>query len=282
MAEYVLLCKLKKFSNLICNMKMTNKLLVAGLLSLALGMTACSSSEDNPTITNADNTVAETSVVTFSLSANTSFTQTSGRSVDETYYSTLSNYTVQLEQDGAALYTWAYSEMPSSVELTNGTYTLIAYCGEDKAASTTTMYVYGETEFSVASADVSVSVSCEPVCARVTVVFDDTMATYFSDYSVDFSTSALGSDTFNWAKDETGPVYLKVDEEETVTAVINMTRIDTAATSSATYTYTLSPLDAMNLYISASENSGSMTLTITIDDETNDQTIDIEIPYDWK
>ena len=263
-------------------MKMTNKLLVAGLLALAVGMTACSSSEDNPTATTADDTTAGTSVVTFSLSANTSFSATSGRSLDEDYYSTLSNYTVELEEDGETLYSWAYSELPESVDLTNGTYTLLAYCGENVAASTTSMYVYGETEFSVASADVTVSVSCEPVCARVTVVFDESMATYFSDYSVDFSTTALGSDTFSWEMDDTDPVYLKVDEEETVTAVINMTRIDTAETSSASYTYTLSPLDAMTMYISAEENSGTMGLTITIDDETNDQTIEIEIPYDWK
>ena len=85
-------------------MNMTNKLLVVGMLTLALGMTACSSSEDDPTVT-AEDTTAGTSVVTFSLSANTSFSATSGRSVDETYYSSLSNYTVQLMQDDTALYT---------------------------------------------------------------------------------------------------------------------------------------------------------------------------------
>lgn len=267
-------------------MKKTNNFLTVGLSLLACCMTACSSSDDTPLENESGNTVTATGTVAISVSANTSFSDVSGRSLDESDYATLSNYTVELVQDGDILYSWSYSELPDSQELSNGTYTLLAYCGEDEAASTTTMYVYGETEFTIDSEDQTVSVSCEPVCARVTVDFDSSMSTYFSDYSVDFSTNALGSDTFNWAKSETGPVYLKVDEEETVAATINTTLSSTGATSSADYTYTLSPLDAMTLHISASASStstdGTLSLTISIDEETNDQEITIEIPNDWK
>ena len=264
-------------------MKMTNKLLVAGLLALAVGMTACSSSEDNPTATTADDTTAGTSVVTFSLSANTSFSATSGRSVDEDYYSTLSNYTVELEEYGEILYEWTGEDMPSSLELTNGAYTLLAYCGEDEAASTESMYVYGETVFNINSSDESVSVSCLPVCAKVTVNFDESMDTYFSDYSMTFSTSALGSDTWTWEADETGPVYLKVDDDESVAATINMTHIETGATSAKDLTLTLSPAVSQTVNVSTQEYSGDITgITITIDTETTEETIEIDIPSEWK
>ncbi len=227
--------------------------------------------------------------ITLTLKTDGGFQST--KAVNEADYKETSDYQVQIYKDGISspVKDVTYQELVSEINadelkrlrLGNGAYTLKAFKGEDKAASTSTMYVYGEQSFSVNNDFETVEVTCKPVCARVKVVFDSSMATYFSDYSVVFETKAMGETTYTWKKAQEDAVYLKVDEKESVKATINLTNTS-GKTSTIDKTYTLSPKQALIINVKPVVKSGSIGIEISIDESTNDIPVDIEIPSDWK
>ena len=216
--------------------------------------------------------------VSLDMSVETKF-QT--KAVDVADYANLDNYTIQILKEGREVLSYNYASVPESIDLSNGNYVLKAFYGEDKPASTTTMYVEGQTVFNVNSDQQPIAVSCKPVCGRIKVEFDEAMASYFSDYSVTLGTEALGETFFSWRKEATDPVYLKVKESESVSATINLVKTN-GTTSSVPKTYTLSPLQSLTIKVKPVAQTGNIGISIEIDDETNDIPVDIEIPADWK
>ena len=227
--------------------------------------------------------------ITLALTADSEFQST--KALNEADYKNADLYTVQIFKEGSAtpLVNETLSEFKAEVEkdeykrfrLSNGAYTLKAFYGEDKAVSSSSMYVYGEKAFSVNNDYETVEVTCKPQCARVKVVFDAAMATYFSDYSVVFESKALGESTYTWKKDQTDPAYLKVETDESVKATINL--VTTAGKSSnVVKSYTLSPAKAKVINVKPVVKSGNVGIEISIDNSTNDIPVDIEIPSDWK
>lgn len=222
------------------------------------------------------------------LNAENSFRAT--KAVTEFDYTDADKYTVQIIKDGETnpVVSGTYSTLASQIAsdgkipLSDGAYVLKAFYGEDKAASTSSMYVYGEKEFNINNDTVNVEVTCKPTCAKVLVNFDSTMATYFSSYSVTFSTEALDETDYTWKQDQTDPVYLKVNKSESVKYVINLVRKDSGKSSTVDKKYTLSPQDFLTLNIKPVVNSGNVGISIDIDESTNDKPIDIIIPADWK
>lgn len=110
------------------------------------------------------------------------------------------------------------------------------------------------------------------------------MATYFSNYSVIYETEALKAtgSTAIWQKDDTDPWYLKVNEKgESVTATISFTRLSDGKSASVEKTYTLAPGKSWTLNIAPQDNNGSLGITVTIDESTDDEEIDIEVPSEW-
>lgn len=110
------------------------------------------------------------------------------------------------------------------------------------------------------------------------------MATYFSNYSVTYETAALSEDgsTVVWQKDNKDPWYLKVKSEgETVKASINFTRISDNKSATVEKTYTLSPGKSWTLNISPQVNNGDLGINVSIDETTDDEEIDIEVPSEW-
>lgn len=243
------------------------------VLSVSIFTTSCTSTEDSPV------NVEGKGIVSLSISADTKF---ESRAVDELAYSKVDNYTVQILKDGKLVdgMEWNYSDIPELIELSNGGYELKAFYGEDKAASTTGMYVEGKKSFNVNSNQSQVEVSCQPVCARVKVVFDAKMADYYQDYSVAFQTEALAGESFLWLKNSSDPVYLKVNQAETVKAVIKLTDKDSQSTS-INKSYELSPNEALKMTIKPTASEGNLGITIEVDESTNDIPVDIEIPSDW-
>lgn len=252
------------------------KQFLGGLICALCGwmLTACSSDEDSLQIPEGKG------YVKLNLTTNTGF-QT--KAMDESFYGNRENYTVQiLDNEGSIVKNWKYTEIPEDlIELANGSYVLKAFCGEDKNVSTTSMYVEGTSNFDIDGDQKEVSVTCAPVCARVTIVGEG-MDEQFSDWSAMIGTKAQGSGSFYQYPKDGDPVYLKVEKGESISVNFTFTPKSGSKTTTASKNYTVNPNEALKITLkpAASEN-GNLGITITIDGSTNDETINIEIPADW-
>ena len=224
--------------------------------------------------------------VSLRVSADTQF---KSRAVDESIYKNLDNYTVQILKDGKVVsgMEWNYTDMPEEpIELSNGSYELKAFYGEDKAvyagADTLNLYFSDEDAFTLKGDTATINLTCEPNSARINVVFAESMDTYFSDYKVIISTAAQNGSVYPWTKTTEGPVYFKVNNQETVKFTIELTpKTGTNSEPKKEVSYTLSPKDAKTINISATSNSGNLGITIEIDKTVIEHPVDIDIPSDW-
>lgn len=252
-----------------------------GLLVAGWWSASCSSDHDD-----IPSGVSGKGGVRIGLSTETGF---SSRAVDESEYKNLDIYTVQILKDDVPLAdykTTTYKDLANKVLLLNGgSYTVKAFYGEDKAVSTTSMYVEGGTDFIVKNDTAEVSFACKPVCAKVIVDFDtELMDKYFSDYYVVFKSKAMGETAYTWDKSHKAdtPVYMKVEKEEAVSAIIYLTAKDgVKAEATISKSYTLSPLQVKTITIAPALSEGSIGIEITIDEGTNDKYVDITVPSEW-
>lgn len=247
---------------------------------LAMGAVVASCSSDGEAVESA---AQGEGLIAFEVKAETGFRS---RAVNEAEYKDLDNYTVQLLSNSEVYREWNYKDLPGELKVPVGTYQLKAFYGEDKAVSTTSMYVEGvSSSVEIAEGQEGVkplSVTCRPVCAKVAVNFNkEGLDKYFSDYSVTFKTIALGTGTFVWKKDDTDAAYLKVNQNEGVKVTIKANnKSDGSAITPIEKTYTLSPQSGLTLNVGPS-GAGTIGIEITIDESTNDINKPIEVPGDW-
>ena len=226
-----------------------------------------------------------TGTLTLSLTTNTAFT----KAINENDYTNTGNYTVQIlnssdNLEDEFLYSDASSHLP--LQLSNGSYTLKAYYGEESAASRNGFRVEGSQLFNVQGEDISVTVNCAPTCGKVVANFDPEMDTYFSDYSVVYTSPQLkaASRTATWAKEDTEPYYLGLDDPtngDEITATIHFTRVSDGKAATVERTYTLAANKSWTLNIAPINNNGSIGITVTVNTNTVDETIEIEVPSEW-
>lgn len=256
------------------------KTILSGLLCV-LGvwmLTACSSDDD------LNSTGSEgKGVIRLNLTSDTGFKT---KAVSEKDYENLDNYTVQLLKDGVVYnnFSYKYASISDFTEVENGTYTIKAFHGEDKPIYTDDLYFSGSENIAINNDTAKVEVNCKPNSARINVVFDEKMDTYFSNYTVSISTVALNGSIYPWDKNTVGPVYFKVNKDEAVKVKISLTRKNTASdlSNQIEKTYTLSPADALKLTLSPNVTSGNLEgIKITIDDTVKEHPVDIVIPSDW-
>lgn len=221
-----------------------------------------------------------TGYVSLDLNTNTGF---QSRAVNESDYQNKSNYTVQILKDGNSLHKWDYNDIPEFTELANNTYTMLAICGDStKAVYTDDLCVLGSKSFTVKNDSVNVNVTCKPNSARINIEFDEKMDEYFSDYEVRIKTAAQGGSTYIWDNTTAGPVYFKVKQKESVAMTIKLTpKSGVEADTEIQKTYTLSPADAMKMTLAPVIGSGSLSITITIDETVIEHPVDIEVPSEW-
>lgn len=242
--------------------------------------TACTSDEEEALIPEGKG------YVKLSLNADAGF-QT--KAVNESDYTKLDNYTVQILKDGTLVpeMEWMYSKVPTElIELTNGSYELKAFYGEEYNVPSTRdgIYMEGIKPFDVNGDQQSLTVECKPVQAKIQVNFDAKMKDYFSDYYVTFQTQALGSDKALWGKEDTSPLYLKVNANgEDVVATFTLNKKTGGQASVDPRRYNLKPLDFQTINIApvVESNTGNVGISITINKDTNDEIVDIEIPNNW-
>ncbi len=278
-------------------MKRKRIMLSFAILSTMLG--ACSQIPDfdqpNNLSANEQETVVGSSEgqLTLVLNAKADFAQT--RSVTESTYKNVDNYTVVVtDKDGVEKMNCKGSEVASKMPLTMsiGSYEIKAFYGTERPASRDEFYVFGEVKGSIkADQRESVNVVCTPTCGRIIVNFDNTMSTYYNDYQVTFTgTQALGTETIAWSKDDSEPWYVKLNEGgERISFTVATTPKDEYANNeqqgdSKTGSFTLERNKSYKINISANytpTDIGSLGINITIDESTNDIPVDIEVPIEW-
>lgn len=254
------------------------KYVIALYMMLGMGIfaTSCSSEEEFSQV------YQGTGTVELAVNPDAGF---QSRAVNESDYANLKNYTVQILKDGVVYNNLQFTgTVPASLELEAGNYTLKAFAGKDEAASTKTMYVEGSCTFSVVAGQrTTVTVTCKPVCAKVTVTYGTDMAKYFTDYYVTFETQALGENRYIWYKENVDPVYMRVNNNEKINPWITLKDKEN---KSKTITlkdggYTLSPAQALSIKIVPVVNDGKLQISITVDDSTEDKNITIDVPSEW-
>lgn len=231
--------------------------------------------------------VAESSKgkVSFHVDASLAFTQTRAVNLDD--YRNVSDYNVQILSGSDVVYESRIGASEGAVELEEGNYTLRAYYGQDAVASQNTFLEEGFAPFSIViGKQTNVDVTCEPKSARVAVAFGDKMAEFFSDYYVTYSTRALTAAGQHavWSKGNADPWYLKVEDNEQVTATIHVVRASDGKSTEVVRQHTLSNNQSWTLTVDAKEpepNEGQVGLTIRVDESTNDHPINIVVPNEW-
>ena len=247
------------------------------MLSMGYCATSCVSEDED--------SVLEGGVGTLSLSV-TSETGFKSRVVNESDYSNTADYTIQIIDKATSVVKkeFLYKDAPQKIELNNGSYDLKAFYGQDLNASQDYFYVEGNTSFTINGKEVSASVSCAPTCVKVIANFSSDMSEYFTDYSVVYATKALKAEptTVVWGKDNVAPWYLKVEKQgEDVEAVINFTRKSDGKSTSITKVFNMMPGNAWTLNVKPTVNNGELGISITINESTDDEVIDIIVPSDW-
>ena len=252
-------------------------------------LTACSSEEE------AALTAEGKGLVRIGLSADTGFS-TQTKAVDESSYledHPISDYTVQILKGGTLVtgMEWKYSEIPDGlIELSNGTYTIVAFDGEEyneDASTRSGIYMYGETDFKVESNQVAEqTVRCTPACGKLIVNFDEKMADYFNDYSIQFKTKAAGEGgSLGWTKKDTEPLYVKLEKGgETVTASFSIIKKDGSPASVNALAKKMDWGNSWTINVSPNptSSSGNLGITITIvTDDLKEEEVPIEIPSEW-
>ncbi|MCF0202658.1 MAG: DUF4493 domain-containing protein [Bacteroidaceae bacterium] len=230
-----------------------------------------------------------------SLQAANNFSSSS-RAVNEADYKSLANYRVVItDQYDAVKEEFAGNAVPSSINLPIGSYKVTASYGEEQAASRDKFLSTGYALVNITGGDEQVvSITCEPTCGKVAVNFDATMATYYTDYYVEYSTPKLGTQKAMWAKGDKDPYYLAVNAGgDEITATVHLTpkeeyMTDEQKTASfvdgvITQKYTLKRNEAWTMKIKPNytNTTGTLGISITIDETTVDHPVDITVPAEW-
>lgn len=219
-------------------------------------------------------------VLSFDIDANVAYKT---KAVNENDYQNVDNYMVEIFNDGVSVKKYEYGKMPLKIEIGAGNYVAKAYMGIDLPASTTDMYVEGQSNFTIQAGETTeTTVVCKPVCAKIIMEYDPEMDSYFSNYGVEFQTTAIGAgNTFPLLNKKTDPVYLRVGADENITVKLLMTKKSDGSTATSVTSYKLSPLTALTLKVKPMFLQGNLGLNVTVDDSTNDKDITVELPADW-
>ncbi|MBR5296483.1 MAG: DUF4493 domain-containing protein [Parabacteroides sp.] len=264
--------------------------LIKSMVSLLLGgllVTSCQSEDFSGPIQ-----VEGKGTITLDLTAMTGF-DVETKAVNEADYVNKNNYTVEIEKstgdlvDSKLFSNWSF---PYTLDL--GSYTVRAYYGKNYKGVVATQagfYVEGESSFTL---DVnednqvisrSVSLTCMPTHAKVQATFSSDMSTYYASYYVTYKVG----NTETTKVDNTDPWYLLVNKNgETVTATIHLTTKEGFVTNKdfvLTKTKNLKPNQSWTLNMSPTyeQKTGSLGISITIDETTEDHEVVVNVPSDW-
>ncbi len=277
----------------------TNKIFLGFLMCSAIGLTTSCLSETKDLEPRSVPEEKETGRLVLDLNADANFNFET-RAVDENTYKNTDGYTVNITGSAGNVFSGTFAQFkaqnPTSMELDNGSYDITASYGTEMPASRDVFLSTGNATFTIRGDQITTAnVECTPTAGKIQVVFDASMETYCASYSVKFGgTSALGSNTVKWNKGESAPYYLAIGENgETVNYTINVTAKpdfapvvngEKVTVANVQGSFSLARNHTKKLTIKPNytpTTDGGLNLEITIDDSTNDQEINIEVPLDW-
>lgn len=224
--------------------------------------------------------------ISFGVNARTEFT----RAVDESEYANTDNYTVDILKmpEEEKVHTFKYKDKTASYKLDNGSYLIKAYYGETykkDIKSTKGFYVEGSKRFTVNADQQQLEIECKPTCGRLKTIFDESMDEDFTSYYVVYETQALtaADENINWSKTNSDPYYVLLNPEgEVVKATIHITRASDGKSTTVIKDYAMTPGQSWTMNIAPKDGSGSMGITITIDETATEYPEkEIVIPSDW-
>lgn len=180
-----------------------------------------------------------------------------------------------------------FDQMPSAVELPEGTYTLVASKGDDLPAAFENPYFEGSTDFTVKSGmETPLDLVCSLGNARVTVEYTSDFLEAYEDYAVLLSTSDLPEE-FEIAKGESRPVYLQAAKEGTNWAVgIRLKKVGEEEEKTYYVPTALKIERRQNIHLIFKTDGASISgigLEVLLDDTLEDVSFSTEIPeFMWE
>lgn len=119
--------------------------------------------------------------------------------------------TIYDEKDQAVKYYADHTAIGEKLWLLSGTYRVEAICGKEIEAEFAAPYLTGSQSFTLQrDQTLPLNLSTSLMGARVSVVYDEALKPYFSDYTTAISN---GTKTLNYGKDETRSGYFKINPE---------------------------------------------------------------------
>lgn len=283
-------------------MKKKQLILCMGLSAMSL-FTSCMSDEHSLDLTPDIQGDSQTGKIVLSLNSDARFSAQT-RALNEADYRNLSNYQVQVFNNDTPtnlIVDCKYSELdPQNLKsLAPGTYTVKAFYGTEQNYSRSDFYVVGVKDNVTVNVGepTNVSLTCVPTCGKLSVAFDQDMATYYDSYEVAFSQAvAFGGSAISWVATDTEPWYVKLNSEgETLRYTINLTAKEEYAYTDAqgnkktngtvTNEFKLERNRAYKLKVIpdyTATTQGGLSVIINIDEGTNDPIdIPVIVPIEW-
>lgn len=265
-------------------MNMTKFLFLCSAATLLLGIVSCDAG--------AGEKATGSGTLSLGLSSNPSYTSKT-RSINEAEYKEVNNYAILIsDAEGVAAYNGLYKDMPMSIELSAGKpYTVKACYGENPDAAFDKMYVEGIQQFTLKDGEqMNLSLTCRPANVKVSVVYTEDFMKYYSDCTVSLKTARLMKPfTMNLVTDAGKDAFLKADaagEELSITVdgfkdkKGNPVTMDVPLCSTKTITprmYLTITVESELITIS----SGTASLDVTVNPDTEDKDVNIEIPEEY-
>ena len=151
-----------------------------------------------------------------------------------------------------------FADIPSSVELPVGDYTVVAKSGDLTDAAFDSPYYEGEASFSIQSGNTtSATVTCTMANVKVSVVYSDDITTNYDSYStaVDNGTATL---TFDMNENRSG--YFSV-----ATLNVNVSLEKNGTTTTKTVQIETNANEHHTLNIKSAENTSASAANITVE-----------------
>lgn len=263
---------------------MKRKLLLAPLflLSTLMLFTNCSSNDDSNE-GEGKITFDLKSDPTFPIKPTPALFSTRAASLDD--YKVVTNYDVVLKKaDGTIILSEKYGDMGVTQKLDPGTYSISASMGSNLPAAYDGLYVYGESNFTIADQEnKNVVINCTPANVKVNVKYSNDFFNYYSDSEISFATSHTTTPFKMTKSDSNKDLYLKASANETLTVTFAFKDKNGAVITPEGFgpkTFTINPRDFVTFNIKPTiiESTGNAGISINIDTSVKEETIIITVP----